>query len=157
MSMRIICLVTGFIFGSIPNGYLIARSKGVDIRHTGSGNVGTTNVLRSMGKKYGALTLLLDMAKAIVPIIIMQLFYGDVHETRYITTMYTGLGAVLGHDFSPWLNFNGGIYGTSGSHYRPERYRRKKSCTVSASKNTRILKTAYSKKRTCATIYVLRA
>ena len=95
MSMRIICLVTGFIFGSIPNGYLIARSKGVDIRHTGSGNVGTTNVLRSMGKKYGALTLLLDMAKAIVPIIIMQLFYGDVHETRYITTMYTGLGAVL--------------------------------------------------------------
>ncbi len=92
MSMRIICLIVGFIFGSIPNGYLIARSKGVDIRHTGSGNVGTTNVLRSMGKKYGA----------------MQLFYGDIHETRYITTMYTGLGAVLGHDFSPWLNFNGG-------------------------------------------------
>lgn len=108
MSMRIICLIVGFAFGSIPNGYLIARSKGVDIRHTGSGNVGTTNVLRSMGKKYGALTLLLDMAKAIVPIIIMQLFYGDIYETRYITTMYTGLGAVLGHDFSPWLNFNGG-------------------------------------------------
>ncbi len=108
MVMRLICLVVGFVFGSIPNGYILAKSKGVDIRNIGSGNIGTTNVLRGMGKKYGALTLLLDMGKAVIPIVIMAIVYGDRLDTRYIVTMYTGLGAVVGHDYSPWLHFNGG-------------------------------------------------
>lgn len=108
MSMRIICLVVGAVFGSVPNGYIIAKSKGIDLKHTGSGNVGTTNVLRSMGKKYAALTLVMDMLKGIVPIIIMQLVFREQRDMRYLITMYTGLGAVLGHDFSPWLGFNGG-------------------------------------------------
>ncbi len=108
MSIRIICLVVGAVFGSIPNGYLIAKSKGIDLRHTGSGNVGSTNVLRSMGKKYGAITLVMDMLKGIIPVIIMQYVFKNSENMRYLITMYTGLGAVLGHDFSPWLGFNGG-------------------------------------------------
>lgn len=108
MSTRIICLIVGFVCGSIPTGYLIARSKGVDLKHTGSGNVGSTNVLRSMGKKYGALTLVLDMLKAVIPIFAMSCIFGSNEGMRYLITMYTGLGAVLGHDFSPWLGFNGG-------------------------------------------------
>ena len=108
MSIRIICLIVGAVFGSIPNGYLLAKSKGIDLRHTGSGNVGSTNVLRSMGKKYGAITLVMDMLKGIIPIIIMQYVFKGSESMRYLITMYTGLGAVLGHDFSPWLGFNGG-------------------------------------------------
>lgn len=106
--MRIICLLVGFAFGSLPSGYIIARAKGVDLRHVGSGNVGTTNVTRALGKKYGALTLLMDIMKAVAPIVIMGFMYGGHTDLRYLVTMYTGLGAVLGHDYSPWLKFNGG-------------------------------------------------
>ena len=73
MGIRIICLLIGFMCGSIPTGYLLARSKGIDLKHTGSGNVGSTNVLRSMGKKYGAITMVCDMLKSIVPIIVIVL------------------------------------------------------------------------------------
>ena len=108
MSIRAVCFLTGVIFGSIPNGYLLAKSKGVDLRHTGSGNIGSTNVLRSMGRGYGALTLILDMLKSIVPVIFMQIIFKSHEDMRYLITLYTGFGAVLGHDFSPWLHFNGG-------------------------------------------------
>ncbi|MCI5793312.1 MAG: glycerol-3-phosphate 1-O-acyltransferase PlsY [Lachnospiraceae bacterium] len=108
MGIRIICLLVGFVCGSIPTGYLLARSKGIDLKHTGSGNVGSTNVLRSMGKKYGAITMVCDMLKSIVPIIVMSALFGSISGMRYLITLYTGLGAVLGHDFSPWLGFNGG-------------------------------------------------
>ncbi|MDO5305878.1 MAG: glycerol-3-phosphate 1-O-acyltransferase PlsY [bacterium] len=108
MWLRIICLITGFVFGSIPTGYVVAKMYGKDLRTMGSGNTGSTNALRSLGKKAGALTCAGDILKAVIPLLITAHIFGDVEGTRYLVTMYTGLGAVLGHDFSPWLHFNGG-------------------------------------------------
>ena len=106
--LRIVCLLIGFVFGSIPTGYVVARMYGKDLRTMGSGNTGSTNALRSLGKKAGALTFAGDILKAVVPLIITAHVFGENADTRYLVTMYTGLGAVLGHDFSPWLHFNGG-------------------------------------------------
>lgn len=108
ITLRIICLLAGFVFGSIPTGYVVARMYGKDLRKMGSGNTGSTNALRSLGKKAGAITCAGDMLKAIIPLYITACLFGSSEETRYLVTMYTGLGAVLGHDFSPWLHFNGG-------------------------------------------------
>ncbi len=108
MALRISCLIIGFIFGSIPTGWIVARMYGKDLRSMGSGNVGSTNALRSIGKTAGALTFIGDILKAIIPLFITAHFFGSAEGTRYLVTMYTGLGAVLGHDFSPWLHFNGG-------------------------------------------------
>lgn len=106
--LRIVCLITGFAFGSIPTGYIVARMYGKDLRKMGSGNTGSTNALRSLGKKAGAMTCAGDIMKAVIPLFITACIFGGAEETRYLVTMYTGLGAVLGHDFSPWLHFNGG-------------------------------------------------
>ena len=105
---RIICLVLGFVFGSIPTGFLVAKLYGHDLRKMGSGNTGSTNALRTLGKKAGAMTFAGDLLKALIPLFITAKLYGSAEETRYLITMYTGLGAVLGHDFSPWLHFKGG-------------------------------------------------
>ena len=101
---RIICLVLGFVFGSIPTGFLVAKLYGQDLRKMGSGNTGSTNALRTLGKKAGAMTFAGDLLKALIPLFITAKLYGSAEETRYLITMYTGLGAVLGHDFSPWLH-----------------------------------------------------
>lgn len=108
IALRFICLIVGFVFGSIPTGYLVAKLYGKDIRKMGSGNTGSTNALRTLGKKAGALTCAGDILKAVIPLCIMAHIYGAAEGTRYLVTMYTGLGAVIGHDFSPWLHFNGG-------------------------------------------------
>lgn len=108
MMMRIICLLIGFAFGSVPTGFVVARLHGVDVRKMGSGNIGSTNVLRNLGKKAGAMTLAGDILKALIPLFITGALFGKPEETKYLVTMYTGLGAVAGHDFSPWLQFKGG-------------------------------------------------
>ena len=105
---RLICLLTGFVFGSIPTGFLVARLYGKDLRKMGSGNTGSTNALRSLGKKAGAMTFAGDILKAVIPLLITAHFFGADEAIRYPVTMYTGLGAVCGHDFSPWLHFKGG-------------------------------------------------
>ena len=106
--LRIVCLIIGFAFGSIPTGYIVARLYGKDLRKMGSGNTGSTNALRSLGKKAGAATCAGDIMKAVIPLYITACLFGGNEGTRYLITMYTGLGAVIGHDFSPWLHFNGG-------------------------------------------------
>jgi len=108
MMMRILCLLIGFAFGSIPTGFVVAKLHGVDVRKMGSGNIGSTNVLRNLGKKAGAMTLAGDILKALIPLFITNALFGGPAETKYLVTMYTGLGAVAGHDFSPWLSFKGG-------------------------------------------------
>lgn len=108
MILRAVCLITGFVFGSIPTGFLVARLYGKDLRKMGSGNTGTTNALRTLGKRAGAATLAGDIAKALIPLFITAWLFGSASETRYLVTMYTGFGAVAGHDFSPWLSFKGG-------------------------------------------------
>ncbi|QPC97858.1 glycerol-3-phosphate 1-O-acyltransferase PlsY [Qipengyuania soli] len=92
----------GYAFGSIPFGLIIAKLGGKgDIRSIGSGNIGATNVLRTGSKGLAAATLLLDLAKGLIPVLIArQLFWEDMG--------WTALFAVLGHCFPVWLGFKGG-------------------------------------------------
>ncbi len=105
MNVNLILLTTvlPFLFGSIPFGYVVGKLKGVDVRQHGSGNIGATNVSRVLGKKYGALVLLLDALKGVLPVLIVKLA-GLPEEYQVLS----GLFAVLGHCFSPFLKFRGG-------------------------------------------------
>ncbi|NET71432.1 MAG: glycerol-3-phosphate 1-O-acyltransferase PlsY [Sphaerospermopsis sp. SIO1G2] len=93
-----------YLFGSIPFGLIIGNVAGIgDIRRTGSGNIGATNMVRAGGKALGLLTLLLDAMKGILPIWLM---IGP--DTSPIFCYLIGLAAVIGHCFPIWLRFNGG-------------------------------------------------
>ena len=96
-------LVLAYLLGSIPFGLLFSRMGGLgDIRETGSGNIGATNVLRSGKKLLAALTLLTDAAKGSVAILIALEFVG------FPVAYWAGLAALLGHIFPVWLGFKGG-------------------------------------------------
>jgi glycerol-3-phosphate acyltransferase PlsY len=96
-------LVVGYLFGSIPSGYLLARAAGLgDVRAIGSGNIGATNVLRTGNKGLAALTLILDALKGAVPV------WLALHYLGLYPAMLAGLGAFLGHLFPVWLGFKGG-------------------------------------------------
>lgn len=96
-------LVASFLIGSIPTGLLIAKSKGIDPRKTGSGNIGATNILRSVGKKEALLTLLGDIGKGAVVIALARAFSFDVLDTGL-----AGLAAIVGHNYSIFLKLKGG-------------------------------------------------
>lgn len=107
-----VILVIGYAFGCFSTGYIIGKSQGMDIRSTGSGNIGTTNALRSMGAKAGALTFLGDLLKAFVPTLAVKFIYcthmGYSGDLTYMFTLFAGLGVVLGHNFPVTLKFKGG-------------------------------------------------
>lgn len=111
MVLKIIfCLIFGYLFGCFSTGYLVGKINKVDIRNYGSGNVGTTNALRTLGAKAGAITLLGDALKAVIPIVLVKLvfFPNDTFTTLQLFALYTGLGVVLGHNYPVWLKFKGG-------------------------------------------------
>ena len=100
--MSAIAFAIGYALGSIPFAYLVTRLFGLgDIRNVGSGNVGTTNVLRTGNKLAAALTLVGDVGKGIVAVLIAKEF-GDW------PAMAAALGAFVGHIFPVWLSFKGG-------------------------------------------------
>ena len=101
---RTIVVVVAYLIGSIPFGYLIVRRKiGADIRQTGSGGTGATNVSRRAGKAAGVLTLLLDAAKGCAAVIIAQVVSGD----DWVIAA-AAIAALVGHIFPVWLGFRGG-------------------------------------------------
>lgn len=90
--------------GSIPFGLILAKAfKIEDLRSSGSGNIGATNALRVGGKKLGIFTLICDMLKGVVPIILAQIIGLELWEQYVI-----GLAAVIGHIAPVWLKFQGG-------------------------------------------------
>ncbi len=96
-------LAFGYVLGSIPFGLVITRAAGLgDIRNIGSGNIGTTNVLRTGRRSLAAATLLGDALKGTVAVVIVNHLYGTE------MALITGLGAFLGHLFPVWLKFKGG-------------------------------------------------
>ena len=106
---RIICLGMGYLFGIFQTGYLYGKTKNIDIRQHGSGNAGTTNTLRTLGWKAGAITFIGDLTKAILPIVLaFFLFRESYPESVKVLQMYAGLGAVLGHNYPFYLGFKGG-------------------------------------------------
>ncbi len=130
-----ICPLLAFLLGSIPFGLIIARMKGIDIRAHGSGNIGATNVLRIVGKQYGITCLFLDLLKGLIPTLLgvslirfidasgglngnpmaIGSLEGYAHAfpaadqwKAQTLQVVTGLLAILGHNYSPWVGFKGG-------------------------------------------------
>ncbi len=101
-------ILTGYLLGSIPFGYLLVRvTQGADVRATGSGGTGATNVSRRAGKWAGVVTLLLDALKGIAAVIVARmLLAGNENDVWLISA--TGLASIVGHIFPVWLNFRGG-------------------------------------------------
>ena len=98
-----LAFVFGYLLGSIPFGLLITKAAGgPDVRSIGSGNIGATNVLRTGNKALAAATLLCDIFKGTVAVLIVMYFYG------YEAALIAGLGAFIGHVFPVWLKFKGG-------------------------------------------------
>ncbi|TNE56906.1 MAG: glycerol-3-phosphate 1-O-acyltransferase [Alphaproteobacteria bacterium] len=99
-----IASVGGYLLGSIPFGLLLTKWAGMgDIREVGSGNIGATNVLRTGNKKIAVATLLFDMAKGLLAVIIFGSIFVSTHAA-----VIAGLAAFIGHCYPVWLEFKGG-------------------------------------------------
>jgi glycerol-3-phosphate acyltransferase PlsY len=100
---RTVVVIVAYLIGSIPFGYLIVRGKiGADIRQTGSGGTGATNVSRRAGKVAGVLTLVLDALKGSAAVLIAELTHSD-----WIIAA-AAIAVLVGHIFPVWLGFRGG-------------------------------------------------
>src|SRR5215470_6313844 len=107
MLRPLIVVIVAYLLGSIPFGYLIVRKKvGADIRETGSGGTGATNVTRKAGKAAGVITLLLDALKGFAAVIIARRIVGDAGTSWVVAT--AAVLAVVGHCFPVWLKFKAG-------------------------------------------------
>jgi acyl phosphate:glycerol-3-phosphate acyltransferase len=109
MRLWLLTLAVAYLLGSIPFGYLLVRIfRKEDIRATGSGNIGATNVARSGAKGLGILTLLLDLLKAFAAVRIAQHLAPGTPGFPSDLAVASGIAAVLGHVFPVWLGFKGG-------------------------------------------------
>ena len=96
-------VLLGYLTGSVPFAYLLARRAGIDVRVAGSGNVGAANVLRTTGAWRGVLVMALDVAKGIAAVAIAYRMSGST-----VMAAVTGAAAVVGHIYPVWLKFHGG-------------------------------------------------
>jgi len=96
-------VIGGYLIGSIPSGLIIGRLRRVDIRQYGSGNIGTTNVLRTLGAKFGAIVLVADVLKGVTAVLLARYIIGTP-----MGEIAAGFAAVAGHDWSIFLKFKGG-------------------------------------------------
>jgi len=104
----LLIFILSYLIGSVPWGYLFARSKGVDIRQHGSGNIGTANVLRVMGKKWGYLVFLCDFLKGFLSVKLGSLIAAYFLANVGLGSVIAAVACVLGHDYPIWLGFKGG-------------------------------------------------
>ena len=115
--LLILFLLLAFALGAIPFSFIIAKSvKGIDLRHHGSGNLGATNVFRTLGPRWGVACLLLDMAKGAAAVWLMTMLVDGwqageptpFNITPDLFRIFAGAFASLGHTFSPFVSFHGG-------------------------------------------------
>ncbi len=112
----LLAVIGSYLIGSIPFGYVIPKLfKNIDIREHGSNNVGSTNVTRTLGIKYGIFVFFLDFIKGTIPILIikyplsfLQLDIITINNITFDIVIFYGVFAALGHMFSPFINFKGG-------------------------------------------------
>ena len=122
-SPYVVVALAGYLLGSIPTGYLVARAKGIDIRTVGSGNIGATNAFRVLGKTAGVGVLIADGLKGYAACMwlcdallhLLNVPAADVEAYRIVA----GIAAVLGHNYTCWLRFKGGkgIATTAGVYF----------------------------------------
>jgi len=111
------CLVLAYFLGAIPTSYWIARRvAGIDLREHGSGNLGATNVFRTLGGRWGGLVLFIDMLKGAVAVLLMTALLGartahaplPLHLPPDVLRIAAGFVAAIGHTLSPFVGFHGG-------------------------------------------------
>ena len=102
---RLICLVIGYCIGCIETAYVVGKIWKVDLRKHGSGNLGTTNALRVLGKKAGAMVFIGDILKSVIAFLLCRAIF---KEYAAIAGLFGSVGAVLGHNYPFYLNFKGG-------------------------------------------------
>jgi glycerol-3-phosphate acyltransferase PlsY len=100
-----------YLVGSIPVGYLLGKSRGIDIRQHGSGNIGATNVWRVMGRNYGLVAFICDFLKGFLPLFLVKSYElppaGSSWNVELLLVL-CGIASILGHNYTPWLGFKGG-------------------------------------------------
>lgn len=115
--VRVLCVLTGYCFGLFQTAYLYGKLHGIDIREYGSGNAGTTNALRVLGKKAGLVVFLGDLLKATIVCVLARVV-GTAYfpHMLYPMILWSGLGVVIGHNFPFYMKFKGGkgIAATAG-------------------------------------------
>ncbi|MDD2957979.1 MAG: glycerol-3-phosphate 1-O-acyltransferase PlsY [Lachnospiraceae bacterium] len=115
--IRILCLCIGYVFGLFQTSYIIGKKNGIDIRDYGSGNAGTTNMMRTLGRKAGILTFAGDCLKCILAVVLVRLVFAEKYaDIMPLLVYYTSAGVILGHNFPFYLGFRGGkgIAATAG-------------------------------------------
>ena len=113
--------MAAYLIGSVPTGFLVGRARGVDIRKVGSGNIGATNALRTLGKPVGALVMAVDILKGFLAVAVTQYFFPDLQSAwpglfgalpdaalSERLALVAGISVVLGHNYTCWLGFKGG-------------------------------------------------
>lgn len=107
--IRLACLLVGYVFGLFQTAYFYGKIHGIDIRTKGSGNAGTTNTLRVLGPKAGAIVLIGDILKTVLAITTARLWLiPRAPEMEYLLVLYTAAGAILGHNYPFFMGFKGG-------------------------------------------------
>lgn len=115
--IRLVCVAIGYVFGLFQTAYILGRMEGIDIRNYGSGNSGTTNMLRTKGLKSGLMTLAGDVIKCILAVVLVSFLFGEKYpEIRMLLKFYAAAGVIIGHNFPFYLGFKGGkgIAATAG-------------------------------------------
>jgi acyl phosphate:glycerol-3-phosphate acyltransferase len=128
----VLSVILGYLMGSIPFGLIVGKLiKGVDVRNQGSGKMGATNVMRAAGKGSGALTLVLDVIKALGAVLLAKvivgesvLFLGSLSLNWQVAQVMTGVSVILGHNWPVFARFRGGrgvtvFFGTMFAIYPP--------------------------------------
>ena len=109
MLARIISILIGYACGHFLTGFFYGKTQHVDLRKVGSGNVGTTNTYRNLGPKAGILTLLGDVFKVVLSVLIVWLIYrNNAGVNVKVLEYYAALGTILGHNFPIFMKFHGG-------------------------------------------------
>ncbi|HAL92647.1 MAG TPA: acyl-phosphate glycerol 3-phosphate acyltransferase [Verrucomicrobia bacterium] len=103
--MLSLLVLAAYLMGSIPNGLLLARLKGIDLQKVGSGNIGATNVFRCVGKGWGIAAFVLDAVKGFVPAFCFPMLVSGAPNWLGLAC---GAAAVAGHNWPVWLKFKGG-------------------------------------------------
>ena len=102
-AMTLTPILLAYLLGSIPTGLLLGKMYGIDVRKEGSGNIGATNLYRTVGRKVGIITLVGDCFKGLIPVLVIKYFALPVEVAAWV-----GLAAFCGHVFSVFLGFKGG-------------------------------------------------